>query len=90
MEARSPLVKQWDDGVLGAMSSGIKLPQLLAAKQVDAAGSLVSYALVRSMVGRGGANQKLVDSLRKGAPFNQAFVGAFGGTPDVVAASMLR
>ncbi len=90
MEARSPLVKQWDDSIAGAMSSGIKLPQLLMAKQVDAAGSLVSYALVRSMVGRGGANQTLVDALRKGAPFNQAFVRAFGGTPDVVAANMLR
>ena len=66
MEARSPLVKQWDDSIAGAMSSGIKLPQLLMAKQVDAAGAVVSYALVRSMVGRGGANQTLVDSLRKG------------------------
>ena len=90
MEARSPLVKQWDEGIPGAMTSGIKLPQLLTAKQVDAAGSLISYALVRAMVGRSGANQTLVDSLRKGAPFNQAFVKAFGGTPDVVAVNMLR
>jgi hypothetical protein len=89
MEPRSPMLKMWDEGIPQAMSSGIKLPQLLQSKQIDAPSALVSYELVRR-IARGNANQNLVDAMRKGAPFNQAFVKAFGGMPEVVAANAMR
>ena len=87
IEPRSPLLKQWDE----QSSAGTpNLQQFLQAKELDSQGSAVAYRIVRNLMGRGSANQKLIDTMRKGSPFQGAFLQAYGMQPAVAAAAALR
>lgn len=83
VEPRSPILKQWNEAVPGALASAAKPDQILTAKELNASGESIAYGLVRYISAGPMASRynSLIDSLSKGAAFDQAFQQAYGGTP---------
>lgn len=87
MEQRAPLVKAWDQMVITGGGSIGGVDKFLKAKELDTAGSAVAYELGKTMAPR---LQAAVDAMRKGANFQEAFMRAYGGQPQAVAAAWLK
>jgi mono/diheme cytochrome c family protein len=90
IEPRSPLVKQWDEGVSMAMGSTKNPASFLNAKELDGSGSALAYGLVRFMMQGGSRHQQLIDAMRKGASFDQALMRTYGSNAQGLAAAWAR
>jgi mono/diheme cytochrome c family protein len=83
VEPRSPLLKQWNEGIQPALASAGKPDQILTAKELSAGGEAIAYGFVRYLASgaMAGRHSALLEALGKGAAFDQAFQQAYGGTP---------
>lgn len=74
-------VREWDERLPEALVLLTKPEDLLAGKLPPEEAEVVYYSFVRFLMKRGPNFDGLLASLRKGAPFDQAFVKAFGAPP---------
>lgn len=89
VEPKSVMVKTWEDAVAPAMSSASKIDQILQARDLDGAGSALSYHLVKFMSAKQNSIRfnQLIDNLKRGTPFNNALQQAYGMDAKKLAAA---
>lgn len=85
MNKSDPRVQAWDDQIGPAVSSMAKPDDFVNNRLSPEQNGVVSYAFMKAAMGRGNQFDALMNALRKGTNFNQAFQSAFGGTPSQVA-----
>jgi hypothetical protein len=88
MDKKGSAFKEWDEGI-GAAMVGAKKPESFLTDSCDTGETAVlSYGFVKSLMRGGGAGryQGLLNDMRKGMTFEQAFVKAYGADPKTVAA----
>jgi hypothetical protein len=78
-------VKAWDEALADAVSQ-MQLPDdFLTGKLSPEDADVASYSYVSWLMSDGRRYQSLLEALRGGADFAQAFASAYGGTPNQVA-----
>ena len=81
VEPKSVQVKQWEDAIVPAMASSAgRIDQILAASDLDGAGSALSYGLVKFMNRQQNAARytALLELLKKGTAFDNALRQSYG------------
>lgn len=92
MDKKANVFKEWDEGI-GATMVGAKKPENFLTDSCDTGESaILSYGFVKFLMKGAGSGrfQGLLNDLRKGMTFEQAFPKAYGGDPKMMAATWWR
>lgn len=85
MGNKEPRVKAWDDQIPSSLATMSKPDDFINNRLSPENNGVVSYAFAKAVMGRGGAFDAMLNNLRKGTPFDQAFSAAFGASPEQLA-----
>ncbi|WP_207397812.1 c-type cytochrome domain-containing protein [Bremerella alba] len=87
MSKKDPRVVAWDNQIESALGSMSKPDDFVMNRLSPEQASVVSYAFLKAIMGRGNSYDAMMNSLRNGANFDQAFQSAFNMTPSQLAAA---
>ncbi|GAA4426736.1 c-type cytochrome domain-containing protein [Bremerella cremea] len=82
-----PRVVAWDNQLEGAFASMSKPDDFVKNRMSPEQNSVVSYAFLKAIMGRGNSFDALMNSLRQGQDFDASFQSAFGMDPSKLAAA---
>lgn len=85
VSAKDPRVVAWGDQLQSAAGSMKKPEDFIEMKLSPDQNGAVSFAFMKKLMGSGSQFDALMQALRKGTPFEQAFTGAFGKPPAELA-----
>lgn len=83
-------VQKWDDAVLEVISTMTAPDDFLTGKVPPEESDICSYSFVKFLMADAKRYQKLIDDLRGGANFDQAFASTYGGSPSQITQSWVR
>lgn len=89
MNKSDPRVQDWDSQIGSAIASMGKPDDFVNNRLSPEQNAIVSYAFMKAAMARGNQFDAVMNALRKGTDFNQAFQAAFGGTPSQVATAWI-
>ncbi|MEW4564143.1 c-type cytochrome domain-containing protein [Bremerella sp. JC770] len=87
MSKKDPRVVAWDNQVESALGAMSKPDDFIMNRLSPEQASIASYAFMKAIMGRGNSFDALMNSLRNGTNFDEAFQAAFNMTPSQLAAS---
>ncbi len=87
IDAKDPRVVKWNAGVAEAAREMTKPDDFLGDKLSPEARSVLNYSFAKYLMGRAGEYRKLLGLVHDGAEFDKAFVQAYHGTPQQLAAA---
>lgn len=87
MSKNDPRVVAWDNQIESAIGAMSKPDDFIMNRLSPDQASIASYAFMKAIMGRGNSFDALMNSLRQGNNFDQAFQAAFNMTPSQLAAS---
>jgi len=82
-----PRVVAWDNQIESALGSMSKPDDFVTGKLSPNQASVVSYAFLKAIMGRGNSFDAMMNSLRSGTNFEEAFQSAFNMNPSQLAAA---
>jgi hypothetical protein len=85
VDPKDPLPKTWADAVPAALAQSRKPDDFLTGQLPPESTALLNYSFAEFLMGNQSKFNALVSTLRKGAPFEQAVVQVYGGTPAQLA-----
>lgn len=87
MSKKDPRVVEWDNQIEPALASMNKPDDFLMNRLSPNQASIASYAFLKAIMGRGNSFDAMMNSLRKGTSFDEAFQSSFNMTPSQLAAA---
>ncbi|WP_165698614.1 c-type cytochrome domain-containing protein [Bremerella volcania] len=87
MSKKDPRVVEWDNQIESALGSMSKPDDFVMNRLSPDQASIASYAFMKAIMGRGNSYDAMMNSLRKGTNFDEAFQSAFNMTPSQLAAA---
>lgn len=85
MSKNDPRVVAWDNQIESALGSMSKPDDFIMNRLSPDQASVVSYAFMKAIMGRGNSFDAMMNSLRSGKNFDEAFQSAFNMTPSQLA-----
>ena len=85
LDSRAKHVRQWERELGSATNSMTQADDFIFGRLAPDQSNLVSYGFVKFLKKNGRQYHRLVSSIRKGQDFSEAFLAAFGATPEQVA-----
>ncbi len=85
MSKNDPRVVAWDNQIESALGAMSKPDDFVMNRLSPNQASVASYAFLKAIMGRGNQFDALMNSLRQGTDFDQAFQSAFNMTPSQLA-----
>ncbi|PQO28273.1 c-type cytochrome domain-containing protein [Blastopirellula marina] len=85
MNKSDPRVQSWDSQIGSAVASMGKPDDFVNNRLSPEQNGIVSFGFMKAAMARSNQFDALMNALRKGTDFDQAFQSAFGGTPSQVA-----
>jgi len=79
-----PRVKTWDEQLKEVKGSIAKPSEFLDGKMPAEAADIMAYGVVKFLFTDSARFKKLLSALRNKADFEEAFAGAYGGTPEQI------
>jgi hypothetical protein len=91
IDGSDPRVLAWDNAVLDVVARMPAPDAFITGNRIDTdAGSIASYSFVKFLMSDNRKFGILLDQLRKGGEFSQAFPQVYGGTPNQLAQVWIR
>ncbi|PQO39115.1 hypothetical protein C5Y96_04435 [Blastopirellula marina] len=85
MSKNDPRVVAWDNQIDSALGSMAKPDDFVMNRLSPDQASVASYAFMKAIMGRGNSFDAMMNSLRKGTSFDEAFQSAFNMSPSKLA-----
>ncbi|TWT31686.1 c-type cytochrome domain-containing protein [Blastopirellula retiformator] len=85
VSGKDPRVVEWGNQLQSAVGAMKKPDDFVQNKLAPDQNGAVSFAFMKTLMGRGQQFDALMQALRKGMPFDQAFAGVYGKPPSDVA-----
>jgi mono/diheme cytochrome c family protein len=89
LEPKDPQVKRWDDQVAPALAECKRPDDFVTGALPQEESDALGYGFVKALIKKPGPYQATLASIRGGAPFDQAFLQHFHGTPSQLAAAWI-
>ncbi|PHR99105.1 MAG: hypothetical protein COA78_25390 [Blastopirellula sp.] len=84
---KDPRVVAWNNQLQSSVQAMQKPDDFIKAQLSAEQNDIVSYGFMKALMGKSNTFEAVLDSLRKGAPFDQAFASVIRATPEQAAAS---
>ncbi|MFI4874644.1 MAG: c-type cytochrome domain-containing protein [Blastopirellula sp. JB062] len=85
LAGKDPRVVSWSNALPSAVGAMKKPDDFVQMKLAPDQNGAVSFAFLKTLMGRGAQFDAMMQALRKGMPFEQAFVAAYGKPPAEIA-----
>lgn len=85
MSKKDPRVVEWDNQIESALATMNKPDDFVMNRLSPDQTFVVSYAFLKAIMGRGNSFDAMMNSLRQGTEFDEAFQSAFNMTPSQLA-----
>ena len=83
--AKDPLIRQWDERIMPSLSESTKPDDFMKGILNPEDSAVLSYSFVKMLLTNTARYNSMLNAVRSGAPFGDAFAKAFGNSPDQVA-----